>query len=105
MENTTDPGTFEPWRTVDAPLTDERIMAMVEGKPVHLILWPGSRPGTRYVIERQGRMWLTVSGMFPTGDGRLRWQFMDHTGMQWEALTADTGTAHAATLMRVEGLS
>ena len=38
--------TYEPWRTVEAPLTDSRILAMEAGEPVHLILWPNTSTGT-----------------------------------------------------------
>ncbi len=95
--------TYEAWRTVDAPLTDSRIMAMAEGKPVHLIIWPTSQAGTMYVIERQAKLFLTVIGVFPEGQGMRRWHFMDHAGAQWEALTKDDGLAHAATLTRKAG--
>jgi hypothetical protein len=91
---------YETWRTVDAPLTDSRILAMEAGDPVHLIIWPTSIPGTMYVIERQRKCYLTVIGQFPTGDGKIHWHFMDHNSAQWEALTVDDGLAHAATLTR-----
>lgn len=91
--------TYETWRTVDAPLTDSRIKAMTEGEPVHLILWPGTAPSTRYVIERSGKCYLTLVRKVPN-EGTLHWVFMDHNGAMWDALTKDDGMAHAATLTR-----
>lgn len=92
--------TFDTWRTVDAPLTNSRILAMVDGEPVHLILWPNSEPGTRYVIERSGRCYLHLIEKRDTEDGRREWKFIDHNGSTWIALTKQDHAAHVATLTR-----
>lgn len=91
---------YESWRTVDAPLTDSRITAMANGEDVHLILWPNSEPGTRYVIERSGRCYLSLIGKRDTADGRREWKFLDHNGSTWIALTKQDHAAHVATLTR-----
>lgn len=92
--------TYEPWRTVEAPLTDSRILAMEAGEPVHLILWPNTNTGTRYVIEPTGRCYLTLTGRRDTADGWREWKFLDHHGATWIALTKPDHSAHVATLTR-----
>lgn len=96
---TTHPVTYDTWR-VDAPLSDSRIMAMANGEPVSLILWPNSKPGTRYVIERTGAYYLTLTERRDTADGKQQWTFLDHNGSTWHALTKRDHTAHVATLTR-----
>lgn len=91
--------TYQTWR-VDAPLTDSRIMAMANGEPVSLILWPNSQPGTRYVIERSGTYYLELIGRRETADGKQQWTFLDQHGSTWNALTKRDHTAHVATLTR-----
>lgn len=91
--------TYETWRTVDAPLTDSRIKAMDAGEAVHLILWPGTAPSTRYVIEQSGQRYLMLVRKVPN-EGHLHWVFLDHNGSVWDAHTKDDGLAHATTLTR-----
>jgi len=93
---------YDSWRTVDAPLNESRIAAMKAGEPVHLIIWPTSRPGTRYYFDADGNNWMTVTVSLPTPDGRQRWTFMDNEGRLWDALTIADGQAHAATLINQE---
>lgn len=100
----TSPATYDTWR-VDAPLSDERIMAMANGQPVHLILWPNSEPGSRYVIERSGRCYLHLTGKRETADGMREWKFIDHNGSTWIALTKLDHAAHVATLTRKNSLT
>ncbi len=93
--------TYDTWRTVGVPLSEERITAMLAGEPVHLIIWPGTDVGTRYVIESGGRYHLTLKTKRDVS-GYTRWAFADQDGAAWHALTKADGMAHAATLTRRE---